>query len=46
MAAERRRVFGRINEMAADGDEIAQGLAEYFTSPDMLLNSAEDAPDD
>ena len=41
MAAERRRVFQRIQERAAEGDEDARYLAEIFTSPDQLLGGAE-----
>jgi hypothetical protein len=37
MAAERQRVFARIQELAADGDETGIYLAEQFTSPEDLL---------
>ena len=40
MAAERRRVFQRIQELAAQGDPAAADLAETFTSPDQLLGGA------
>jgi hypothetical protein len=39
MAAERRRVFQRIQELAAGGDETGRFLAETFTNPDQLLNA-------
>lgn len=35
---EQQRVFRRINEMAAHGDEVGMILAEEFTRPDQLLN--------
>ena len=38
MAAERRRVFRRISELAAGGDETAAYLAQQFSSPEQLLN--------
>lgn len=37
MAAERRRVFRRIQELAADGSEAGEVLESEFTSPDQLL---------
>jgi hypothetical protein len=37
MAAERQRVFARIQELAADGDEVGIYLAGEFTSPEDLL---------
>ncbi len=37
MAAERRRMFARIRELAADGDPTGIDLAEAFTDPDQLL---------
>lgn len=37
MAAERRRVFQRIGELAAAGDLTGIGLAEAFTEPEQLL---------
>jgi len=37
MAAERRRVFQRVNELAAAGDPVAVYLAETFSGPDQLL---------
>lgn len=42
MAGERRRVFRRINEMAAAGDETGEFLSEEFTSPEQLLGGADD----
>lgn len=44
MAAERRRVFSRIQELAAGGDPVAVYLAEEFTSPDQLLNAPLEPP--
>jgi hypothetical protein len=44
MAEERQRVFDRIHELAAAGDEVSQFLAEEFTSPDMLLGGDEPLP--
>jgi hypothetical protein len=41
MAAERRRVFARIQELAAQGDETAAYLAEEFTRPEQLLGGSE-----
>ena len=37
MAAERLRVFRRINERAAQGDPDMAYLAEEFTDPSQLL---------
>lgn len=37
MATERTRVFGRIHELAADGDPIGEYLAGEFTDPNQLL---------
>src|ERR1700737_1406011 len=48
MTAERRRVFRRINEMAAHGDPAAVDLAETFTYPARLLGGGpteRDCPD-
>lgn len=42
MSAERQRVFRRISELAAQGDEAGEFLAGEFTSPDQLLGG-EDA---
>lgn len=36
MASERRRVFRRINELAADGDDTAAYLEQEFSHPDQL----------
>lgn len=40
MAGERRRVFDRLQQLAAEGDEIGMMLAADFTSPDELLGGA------
>jgi len=37
MAAERRRVFSRIQEMAADGDPVGVYLAGEFREPGQIL---------
>lgn len=37
MTAERQRVFSRITDRAAQGDEMAKYLAETITSPDQIL---------
>lgn len=42
MAAERRRVFRRINELAAAGNADMAHLAEEFTSPEQLLGGGQD----
>jgi hypothetical protein len=39
MTGERQRVFRRIQETAAAGDEAGRFLAETFTNPDQLLNA-------
>ena len=44
MAAERRRLFQRIQELAAEGDETAIYLAGEFTRPEQLLGG-EDGTD-
>lgn len=44
MAGERRRVFGRINELAAAGEPDFEYLAAQFTSPDQLLGGDEERP--
>ena len=41
MAAERRRVFDRITEMAQAGDPTGVYLAEQFSTPDQLLGGGE-----
>lgn len=46
MTAERRRVFQRIQEMAAAGDPTAALLAEDFTSPEQLLGGDDQTPPD
>lgn len=47
MAGQRRGVFRRINELAAQGDETGIYLAGEFTHPDQLLDAdrAEDSDD-
>lgn len=40
LADERVRVFGRIQEMAVDGDPAGQYLAEAFTDPEQMLGGA------
>jgi hypothetical protein len=42
MAAERQRVFRRINELAATGNADMAYLAEEFTSPEQLLGGGPD----
>lgn len=42
MAGERQRVFARIQELAADGDETGIYLADQFASPEDLLGGSED----
>lgn len=44
MAGERRRVYGRISEMAAAGDPTGEYLAEAFGSPDDLLGGFGERP--
>lgn len=46
MATERQRVFARINELAAAGDETGAYLSGEFTNPDQLLNADRDGTDD
>jgi hypothetical protein len=41
MAAERPRVFRRINELPASGDETFGDLAGEFARPDQLLEGSE-----
>jgi hypothetical protein len=40
MTSERQRVFARISELAAAGDQVAIYIAAEFTHPDQLLNPA------
>jgi len=40
MTEERQRVFGRIHELAAAGDEVSAFLAEEFTDPEQLLGGS------
>jgi hypothetical protein len=42
MVGERQRIFRRINELAADGDETAAYLAAEFAKPADMLNATED----
>lgn len=44
MTAERRRVFRRINELAAGGAEWAADLEGEFSRPEQLLGGGEDDP--
>lgn len=46
MAAERGRVFRRINELAAGGDEAAGYLEQQFSRPGQLLGGGEDQEQD
>jgi hypothetical protein len=43
MARSRRRLWQRIQELAAQGDETAVYLALEFTGPEQLLGGSEDA---
>jgi hypothetical protein len=45
MASERRRVFRRINELAASGSETGELLADKFTRPGQLLGGQADEAD-
>ena len=42
MAAERRRVFRRMNELAGAGDPVAEYLAGEFKRPEQLLGGEDD----
>jgi hypothetical protein len=42
MAAERRRVFRRISERAASGDQTMAFLEGEFSSPEQLLGGGQD----
>jgi hypothetical protein len=42
MTAERQRVFRRISERAAAGDETAAFLAGEFTNPEQLLGGGQE----
>lgn len=46
LAVERRRVYRRIQEIAAGGDEVGVHLEETFTHPDQLLGGPETAGQD
>ena len=46
MAAERERVFARIQQQAAAGDGTAQYLLTQFTSPGQLLGGGAVEPPD
>jgi len=41
MAAERQRVWQRINELAAGGDPVGAYLAEEFTDPGQILGGGD-----
>jgi len=41
MGAERRRVYQRINELAAHGNPDMADLAEVFTDPGQILGGEE-----
>jgi hypothetical protein len=41
MAAARKRLFRRISERAAHGDDVAAYLAAEFASPDQMLGGSE-----
>jgi hypothetical protein len=40
MGGQRRRVFRRIQELAAAGDPVGVDLAETFTDPEQLLGGS------
>jgi hypothetical protein len=42
MAAERRRVFRRISELAACGDDTAAFLEGEFSSPEQILGGGQE----
>jgi hypothetical protein len=42
MAAERQRVFRRIGELAASGNETAAFLEAEFSSPEQLLGGGQE----
>lgn len=46
MAAERRRVFRRISELAATGDPAMAFLEEEFTNPEQLLGGGQEVGPD
>jgi hypothetical protein len=46
MAAERRRVWSRIQEMAAQGDPAGEFLAEAFSGPEQLLGGGTGTAED
>jgi hypothetical protein len=41
MAAERVRIFNRLNELRDAGNPIGVEMAQHFTSADQLLNGPE-----
>lgn len=41
MAVERRRVYSRIHDLAADGNEACVYLASVFTDPEQILGGAQ-----
>ena len=47
VAAQRQRMFHRMNELAAAGDQVGTYLADQVTSPDQIFNgdgAAKDQP--
>ena len=46
MTDERRRVYGRISELAAHGDPVGKDLAETFGSPDQILGGGKEGGGD
>ncbi|WP_306358661.1 MULTISPECIES: hypothetical protein [unclassified Nocardia] len=46
VAAERARIFQRINERAADGDPVMRYLAEELARPDQILGGDSDTSED
>jgi hypothetical protein len=46
VTGERQRMFSRIQELAAQGDETGTYLAGEFTSPDQLLGGPGTTPAD
>jgi hypothetical protein len=45
MEGERQRVFRRISELAAAGNETGVFLEGEFTNPDQLLNATDEEPE-
>lgn len=44
MRGERQRVYRRMNELAAHGDQVMSDLVDDFASPDALLNAEHTEP--